>query len=128
MRPCSGPARRRAALLLLTSGAGCRTWQPVPLPPAGAPAPLARVRVTRADDRQVEVLRASVRGDTLYGERRDGASPGRGAAAAVPLDSVRRLEARRVSGARTGALAAGVLLGLAAALYLVAYQVGFRAA
>jgi hypothetical protein len=124
MRSCSGTARRGAALLLLTLGAGCRSWQPVLPPLAGAPSRPTRVRVTRADGSRVELVGASVRGDTLYGERRGGAAPGRGAVAAVPLDSVRRLEARGVSGARTGTLAAGVLLGLAAVVYLFAYTVG----
>jgi hypothetical protein len=106
-------------------GAGCRTWQPVPPPSAGAPTTLPRVRVLRADGSRVEVDQVYVRGDTLYGERRTGTAPGSREVVAVPVDSVRRVEARRVSGARTGALAGGVLLGVAAAVYLFAYYVGF---
>jgi hypothetical protein len=100
----------------------------VPPPSAGAPTTLPRVRVLRLDGSRVEVGQAYVRGDALYGERRAGTAPGYRGVVAVPVDSVRRLEARRVSAGRTGALAGGVLLGVAAAVYLFASYVGFWSA
>lgn len=128
MRHLRGAADRRAALPLLMLVAGCRTWQPVPPPPAGTPTRPTRVRVLRTDGSRLEVVRAYVRGDTLYGKRRDGLAPGGRAVAAVPVDSIRRLEALRVSGARTGALAGGLLLGVVAAMYAVVYYVGIWSA
>lgn len=111
------PPRRRLAgryavlLLLGAAPAGCRTWRAEPLPAAGAPARVVqgRVRATRADGSRVELVGARVGGDTLRGARG-------GTEVAVPLDSVRRLEARRVSALRTGALVGGVLLTFAAAI------------
>jgi hypothetical protein len=128
MRSRPGPAGRRAALLLLLFGAGCRTWRAVPPPSAGAPTALPRVRVLRLDGSRVEVGQVNVRRDTLYGERRAAIASGYREVVAVPVDSVRRLEARRVSAARTGALAGGILLGVAAAVYAFASYVGFWSA
>jgi hypothetical protein len=78
------------------------------------------VRATRTDGSRVELARVRVAADTLRGERR---AAGRGDAArvavAVPLDSLRRLETRRVSIARTVGLYFGVMgvvfLGMTAA-------------
>lgn len=106
---------RRTTLLLVALSAACRTWRAEPLPVAGAPARAipSRVRATRADGSQVELARARIAGDTLRGERWEIDRSGRPAAVAVPLDSVRRLEARRVSVARTAAV------GVAGAMVLV---------
>ncbi len=71
-----------------------------------------------------------VAGDTLRGERRSaGDGDGPRAAVAVPLDSLRRLETRRVSIARTVGLYFGVMgvvfLGMTAA-EAAAYGPGSR--
>jgi hypothetical protein len=114
--PCSRARRRcagrAAALVLLAVPGACRTWRTEPLPTAGAPARsvAARVRATRADGSRVELARARVAGDTLRGERRENGPSGRPSPVAVPLDSLRALEARRVSWPRTGALVVGALL------------------
>jgi hypothetical protein len=78
------------------------------------------VRATRPDGSRGELAEAHLEGDTLRGQLYE-IPRGRGpVAVAVPLDSVRRLEARRFSGARTGALAGGVVLGFVAFGFLIA--------
>ena len=100
-----------AAALGVPGVGGCRTWQAVPIPRDGSPAPsAAHARLTRHDGRVDEVADARVEGDTMRAERYHSApGPGR-VAVAVPLDSVRDVEVRRVSWPRTLGLAAGVIL------------------
>ena len=110
-------AGRRTALpllltLLLTPAAACRAWRAEPLPAPGARAALVvaaeHARLTRLDGRVDELLDARVERDTVRG---DLLGPrGREGAVAVPLDSVRRLQVRHVSGALTAALAGGLVL------------------
>jgi hypothetical protein len=108
-------ARRRAAsrtsLLLVLALAACRTWRAAPLPVAGAPDRAVRghLRATRADGSRVELARARVARDTLRGEPRRAGDDGARPPVAVPLDSLRRLETRRVSVARTLGLYFGVM-------------------
>lgn len=98
--------RRTAPLLLvfLAPAAACQAWRAEPLRATGAPAEHARL--TRLDGRVDELLDARVERDTVRGDRLG--HRGREDAVAVPLDSVRRFEVRRVSGPRTLGLAAGV--------------------
>ena len=115
-------AARRAALrlvpLLAALVLGCRSWRAEPLPPPGAPAQDVRgpIRATRTDGTRVELTRVRIAGDTLRGERRtaDGGDVS-GAPVAIPLDSVRGLERRRVSIART----VGLYFGVMGAVFLV---------
>ena len=104
-------ARLRPLVLLLWLP-GCHTWarRDLATGPAPSGAVRGRVRATRADGRVLDLVRARVERDTLRGELY-AAPPGRGpSAVAVPLDSVRRLDARRFSVRRTAALG-GVLVG-----------------
>ena len=110
-------ARRARALILLAAvpfvGA-CRTWRPAALPRDGAsverPAPTAtgRARLTYVDGRVDDVFAAYVDQDTLRAERYIVTRAQGRVALAVPLDSVRALEVRRVSWGRTLGLVVGV--------------------
>jgi hypothetical protein len=114
-------AMRAAPLLLwIALTPACRTWRPEPLPasPTAERVIRHRVRATRADGRRLELTRVRVARDTLRGELR-AADGGPGAVVAVPVDSLRRLETRRVNVARTVGLYFGVMgvvfLGMTAA-------------
>ena len=105
-------ARLRPLVLLLWLP-GCHTWERRDLTTGPAPrgAVQGRVRATRADGSVLDLVRVRVDQDTLRGEL-DALPRGRGpSAVAVPLDSVRRLDARRFSVRRTAALGGGIVLG-----------------
>jgi hypothetical protein len=121
MRPSSLAGRSNAlrrAPLLVAFLAGCRSWRAEPLPAAGAPARAVggHLRVTRADGARVELTRTRIAGDSLRGERRtpDGGDAAR-TVVTIPLDSVYRLERRRVSIGRT----VGLYFGVMGAIFLV---------
>ena len=104
--------RRAALVLLLAPSAACQTWQLQTLPLPGTPAaPVVaapHARLTRMDGRvdelrDVRVERDTVRGQLLGPRRLEGR-------AAVPLDSVQKLEVWRVSADRTVGLVVGTLL------------------
>jgi hypothetical protein len=111
-------ARLRPLVLLLWL-AGCHTWARATSRPAPAPSGAieGRARATRADGSVLYLVGARVDGDTLRGQI-DAAPGERGPrAVAVPVDSVRRLDVRRLSVGRTAALGGGgVLVALALAL------------
>jgi hypothetical protein len=104
-------ARRAGALALLVATSACRTWRAEPVPAGATPgrAVAAHVRATRADGTWLELREARVDRDTLRGVRwsADGLTPA--TPTAIPLDSVRRLEARRVSTKRTVWLGVGLM-------------------
>lgn len=115
-------ALRRAALrrapLLVALVVGCRSWRAEALPAPGSPPRAVRgpVRATRVDGTRVELTGARIAGDTLRGERRTAHGlDAPGAAVTIPLDSVRGLERRRVSIART----VGLYFGVMGAVFLV---------
>jgi hypothetical protein len=116
---------RLRPLLLLLCLSSCHSWVRQDFAPGAAPARAVgdHVRATRADGSRVELASASLAGDTLRGERWEIGRDGRRVAMAVPLDSVRRLEARRVSAGRTGALVGGVVLVVGLFLALAASAV-----
>jgi hypothetical protein len=103
---------RRASLLAATAFlAGCQSWhtEPLPTPRDSARVVRGHVRATRADGSSIELAGVRVAGDTLRGTvwaTRRSAEP---RAVALPVDSVPRLEARRVSVGRTAALTGGLL-------------------
>jgi hypothetical protein len=91
--------------------AGCRSWhtEPLPTPRDSARVVNGHVRATRADGSTIELAGVRVAGDTLRGTvwaTRRGTQP---RTVAFPVDSVQRLEARRVSVGRTAALTGGLL-------------------
>jgi hypothetical protein len=116
---------RLRPLVLLLCLTGCHTWARTDLSRAPAPdrEPFEHVRATRADGSRVELVNARVEGDTLRGERWEIGRDGRRVQIAIPVDSVRQFETRKISGGRTTALAGGitvVVLGLVALAAAVA--------
>ena len=95
------------SLIALCAG-GCRTWQSVGVPEAGAaPRPIASgARIIFRDGRQASVDQVRFARDSLHATRA-------GAAFAVPADGVRRVEVQRLDWLRT----LGLGVGLLAALY-----------
>jgi hypothetical protein len=69
------------------------------------------VRVTLIDGSQVEVFQPTVSGDTLTGLRE-------GQRVSIPLASVSELELREGDSGKTVLLAAGIVIGVGAALVL----------
>jgi hypothetical protein len=117
--PCTGCPDLTAAmrlarlrpLVLLLWLPGCHTWARHDVAPGTAPGGAVvqgRVRATRADGSVLDLVRARVDRDTLRGELY-AAPRQRPSAVAVPLDSVRRLDARRFSVRRSAALGVGLV-------------------
>ncbi len=94
--------------------AGCHGWHAHPLPTPGVQALGGRTRATLADGRQLDLAKARIDRDTLHAERYRIGRDGRPTVLAVPMDSVRALETRRVSWSRTLGLVAGIWLGVGA--------------
>jgi hypothetical protein len=114
-------AQRRLAPLLALA-VGCHSWQSEFLPRTG-PAPRAvpgRLRATRTDGSRVELTRARLASDTLHGELRAVADGAAARAVAIPVDSVRALDRRRFSIARSF----GLFFALSAVGYLSTALVG----
>ena len=115
-------ARHTRVLLLLAAipgGTACRTWRPAELPRDGgsaqrpASAVSGRARLTYVDGRVEDVFAAYVDRDTLRAERYVITRAQGRVALAVPLDSVRALDVRRVSWGRTLGLAVGIYSAVA---------------
>jgi hypothetical protein len=79
-----------------------------------------QLRLTRADGQRVVLTRARVAADTLRGERPDADGGGRPSAVAIPVDSVRGLERRRFSLART----VGLYFGVMGLVFFASHAVG----
>jgi hypothetical protein len=109
---------RRSALLLVPLLLGCHSWQRQPLPTSGSPDQViaGRVRAVWTDGAPTvatpELTRARLTRDTLYAEHyviRRGRGP---VMVTVPVDSIRRLEVRRLSWGRSLGLVLGIWLGV----------------
>jgi hypothetical protein len=100
---------RGGCLAVLVAAAACTTWRPAADPTrALARRPtVPRARVILRDGRRLTLDRPVRQGDSIVGAlRRAGAVH-----AAVPLDSVARVERAEYSVARSLGLAAGIALG-----------------
>lgn len=109
------------ALLLLASMtlSGCQGWRAQTNPPSGAQLPNP-ARITRTDESMLVLRNAAVSHDSIVGQvGRSGATE----RVAVPLSQVRRIDARRMDGARTALLGAGVLVGVFGLVVLAASSV-----
>lgn len=99
--------RRRVTarfLCVLALSVGCQTWQSVAIPRAGAePTPVvSRARVTFRDGRVSEVSDVRFARDSMRATRA-------GVVFAVPTDSLRSVEIRRLDWVPTLGLGAGIL-------------------
>lgn len=94
----------RILCAVVLCASGCRTWQPVAIPRTGAePASaVTRARVTYRDGRVSEVGQVRFVRDSMHATRA-------GVVFAVPADSLRSVEVRRLDWLRTLGLAAGIL-------------------
>ena len=94
----------RMLAVLTLSTTGCQTWHPVVIPRAGAePTPVAPIaRVTFRDGRVSEVAQMRFARDSMHAARA-------GVLFAVPADSLRAVQVRRLDWFRTMALGAGIL-------------------
>ena len=111
-------------LLLPFFGAACQSWHTHPLPVVGGRdrAVPGHVRATRADGTRIELSRSSLVRDTLRGEAWRSRENGQPLALTVPVDSLRRLESRGVSGGRTLALAGGSVVAVLTVIGIVVFQ------
>ena len=109
---------RRGCLVLLAVPAflACTSWHSLSNLPPSTPAVNggAPIRVTRVDQSTLELRRAHVVRDTIFGIAGE-------SEVAIPLSQVTRIEAQKVSGGRTAGLFAGVL---GVALVLAAVVIG----
>lgn len=111
--PRRRPVVHGLALLPLPLLLACHSWQVQPLPTNGSADRVieGRVRAAWTDGARTELTRARLTRDTLHAEHYV-IPRGRGPVmVAVPLDSVRGLEVRRLSWRRSLGLAAGIWLG-----------------
>ena len=123
------PLARRASRRLISHWAlllpllvACRTWRAEPLPLGRAPDRAVRghFRATRADGTRVELTRVRIEGDTLRGELRASEGEAQRTPVAIPVDSVRGIERRRVSVARS----VGLYFGVMGVFFFLAHAVG----
>jgi len=108
---------------LILSLAGCASWRAVDVQPPGQYVQTAhpdRIRVVQAGGAALALQAPYVSGDSLIGVRRDLGGGGSGGPVALPLTSIRELQVRKVSAAKTGALVLGGSLLVCAALLLAA--------
>jgi hypothetical protein len=101
------------AVLLPCYLAACTSWKTQKVSPEQVLADEQpdNVRVTLIDGSQVEVFQPTVSGDTLTGLRE-------GQRVSIPLASVSELELREGDSGKTVLLAAGIVIGVGAALVL----------
>jgi hypothetical protein len=99
--------RPLCALLVVVSAGACTSWhqQSAPTPQAVATNSSRELRVTGRDHAVYLIRNATVVGDSIVGTT---GSPG--TRVAVATADVQRIDARKVSGVRTGALTVGAIV------------------
>jgi CubicO group peptidase (beta-lactamase class C family) len=98
---------RAAPLALLFATAACTSWRPqtAPAPQVVTANANGTVRVTRHDQSVLVLRHPQVVGDSIVG---DAGNPPR--RAAIAMADVDRIDARKVSAAKTGGLSLGVIV------------------
>ncbi len=103
-------------LMLVSFLSGCHKWVPIEPSVDVAPeaAPLEHVRLTMSDGRMLELQRAVVHEDTVFGSGSTGS-------VAIPVDQIRTLEVRKGDTAGETGLVVAVLIGLVGAAVAAYY-------
>ena len=111
------PVHTLAAALGIVLFTGCTSWHRTASPAEGvAKAKSGEIRVYRADGSTIQLVNASIVGDSLVGT-----SPVTGARISMPTAAVVSTETKQVSAGRTAALGGGVLVGVIAVTAILTF-------